>query len=586
MKAVMMMFDSLNKHMLPSYGCDWIHAPNFQRLSERTITFDKCYAASLPCMPSRREIHTGRFNFLHRSWGPLEPYDDSMIDLLRKSGVYTHLTTDHNHYFEAGGATYHTKYNSWEFARGQEGDPWKGNVEAPHIPESLSGPKQGDLWRQDWVNRPYLDSEEKMPLAVTVNRGIEFIEKNRDQDRWFLQIEAFDPHEPFFTQQKYKDLYPHDYQGKHYDWPDYSKVTQQPEEVQHMKYEYAALVSMCDAYLGKVLDAFDQYDLWKDTLLIVNTDHGFLLGEHRWWGKNIQPLYQEISNLPLFIWDPRYAVKSKRTEALVQTIDLPPTLLEFFGVDIPADMQGSSIRPIIESNRTIREAALFGIHGGHINCTDGRYVYMRGPKDISNGPLYEYTLMPTHMHTMFDPKEFTGMELAAPFSFTKGCSVMRLLAANFLNPYLYGDLLFDLEADPSQEIVIADPEVEATMIDHIARLMREHDAPAEQYERIGIPKDGIVKAEELEREKETKRKQNEVDLGLEERWIGKSKEAFFTLSCLTPNPMRSMLKAKLATMVQSKPSLEVCEDDIVQLAMSLFGNHAPRLVGFLKMLLV
>ncbi|WP_346010268.1 hypothetical protein [Paenibacillus sp. SYP-B3998] len=48
-----------------------------------------------------------------------------MIDLLRKSGVYTHLTTDHNHYFEDGGATYHTRYNSWEFARGQEGDPWK-----------------------------------------------------------------------------------------------------------------------------------------------------------------------------------------------------------------------------------------------------------------------------------------------------------------------------------------------------------------------------------------------------------------------------------------------------------------------------
>jgi hypothetical protein len=249
-------------------------------------------------------------------------------------------------------------------------------------------------------------------------------------------------------------------------------------------------------------------------------------------------------------------------------------------------MQGSSIRPIIESNRTIREAALFGIHGGHINCTDGRYVYMRGPKDINNGPLYEYTLMPTHMHKMFDSKEFAGMELAAPFSFTKGCSVMRLQASNFLNPYLYGDLLFDLEVDSSQETALVDLEVEATMIDHIARLMREHDAPAEQYERIGIPKDGRVTAVELVREKEMKRKQNEVDLGLHERWIGKSKEALFTLSCLTPNPMRSMLNTKLAMMVQSKPSPEVSEDDVVQLATSLFGNHAPRLVGFLKMLLV
>ncbi|MFH5182559.1 hypothetical protein ACHHV8_07915 [Paenibacillus sp. TAB 01] len=51
-----------------------------------------------------------------------------MAELLKENGVYTHLTTDHNHYFEDGGAAYHTRYNSWEFARGQEGDPWKGEV--------------------------------------------------------------------------------------------------------------------------------------------------------------------------------------------------------------------------------------------------------------------------------------------------------------------------------------------------------------------------------------------------------------------------------------------------------------------------
>ncbi|TYP79211.1 hypothetical protein [Paenibacillus methanolicus] len=50
-------------------------------------------------------------------------------------------------------------------------------------------------------------------------------------------------------------------------------------------YEYSALLSMCDAYLGQVLDLFDRYELWNDTLLIVNTDHGFMLGEHQWWKK-------------------------------------------------------------------------------------------------------------------------------------------------------------------------------------------------------------------------------------------------------------------------------------------------------------
>ena len=57
------------------------------------------------------------------------------------------------------------------------------------------------------------------------------------------------------------------------------------EDIGYVRRLYAALVSMCDSYLGKVLDAMDEYDLWKDTMLIVNTDHGFLLGEHDWWGR-------------------------------------------------------------------------------------------------------------------------------------------------------------------------------------------------------------------------------------------------------------------------------------------------------------
>ncbi len=69
--------------------------------------------------------------------------------------------------------------------------------------------------------------------------------------------------------------------------------------------EYAALLSMCDHYLGKVLDLMDELDLWKDTLLIVCTDHGFLLGEHDWWAKIVQPFFNEVAHAPLFIWDPR-----------------------------------------------------------------------------------------------------------------------------------------------------------------------------------------------------------------------------------------------------------------------------------------
>ena len=66
MKAIMVMFDSLNRLMLPPYGCDWVHAPNFQRLAERSATFENSYVCSMPCMPARRDLHTGRPNSPHR----------------------------------------------------------------------------------------------------------------------------------------------------------------------------------------------------------------------------------------------------------------------------------------------------------------------------------------------------------------------------------------------------------------------------------------------------------------------------------------------------------------------------------------
>ena len=97
-----------------------------------------------------------------------------------------------------------------------------------------------------------------------------------EEDNWFLQIEAFDPHEPFYTQKEYKRLYPDDYHGKNLDWPDYGKNEYGKEATKHVRYEYAALLSMCDRYLGRVLDMMDHYDMWKDTMLIVNTDYGFM----------------------------------------------------------------------------------------------------------------------------------------------------------------------------------------------------------------------------------------------------------------------------------------------------------------------
>ena len=502
MKAIMLMFDSLNRHMLPPYGNDgkdevWTHAPNFQRLSERTVRFTNSYVGSMPCMPARRELHTGRYNFLHRSWGPLEPFDDSMPQLLDQHGIYTHLSTDHYHYFEDGGMTYHHRYTTWDFERGQEGDYWKGHVADPEIPDtvvertrSVNTPGQAlnTAWRQDWINRQHMPTVESQPQHRTFANGIDFIQRNADEENWFLQIETFDPHEPFFTQPEFKELYPHDYDGPHFDWPVYRRVQETREQVEHVRHEYAALLSMCDRYLGKVLDLMDELNLWDDTLLIVCTDHGFLLGEHDWWAKVVQPFYNEVAHTPLFIWDPRGTREGETADGLAQMIDLPATLLDYFDVELPPDMQGLPLRDAVASNADTREAVLFGVHGGHVNVTDGRYVYMRAPAQPGNRPLNEYTLMPTHMRQPFGVDELQEMELAEPFAFTKNCQTLKIPGRGWghLDAHEFGTLLFDLESDPQQENPIEDDEVEQRMIGHLVRLMRENDAPPEQFERLGL----------------------------------------------------------------------------------------------------
>lgn len=448
-------------------------------------------------MPARRELHTGRVNFYHRSWGPMEPFDDSMPQLLKEAGIYTHLVSDHQHYWEDGGCTYHTRYSSWEISRGQEGDLWKADLGYRYDKRTvfknkevmLAYPPYRRMMEQDAINRSYMDAEEKTSQAVTFRYGLEFLERNHEEDNWFLQIETFDPHEPFYTLPEDKKLYPYSFagDGAEADWPPYARVAEDEETVQRVRFEYASLLSKCDRYLGMVLDKMDEYDLWKDTMLIVNTDHGFLLGEQGWWGKTAMPVYNEIAHTPLYIYDPRRKeCGGRRRKSLVQTIDLAPTLLEYFGVGIPGDMQGSPLGQVMDDDTPIRAYGVFGYHGSQVNVTDTHYLYMHGAVR-PEAPVYEYTLMPTHMRSMFRPEELEGMELAGPFSFTKGCQVMKIKKADKMGDTTsFGSLLFDLDKDPEQRHPISDKKAEERMKGYIRESLRENDAPRELFDRLGL----------------------------------------------------------------------------------------------------
>jgi arylsulfatase A-like enzyme len=501
MKAVFVLFDSLNRHMLGAYGGTRIPTPNFDRLAKRSVTFDKHYVGSLPCMPARRDMLTGRLTFLHRSWGPLEPFDNAFPELLHQSGIYSHLITDHFHYWEDGGATYHNRYDTYEFVRGQEGDPWKAMVQ-PHwerLREMYHArqftQERREYFSQNIINREFIKDEKDFPSVQCFAHGFEFLERNRDSDGWLLQIETFDPHEPFHAPARFKEPFDTGWTGPIRDWPRYGRVDELPEECEELRANYYAVVSMCDFLLGQLLDYFDAHDLWKDTALVVTTDHGFLLGEHDFWAKNRMNIYEEVAHIPLFLYDPRRAeMVGSRCAALTQSIDIASTFLDLFGAPRAGEMEGLSLLDAAQGNGA-REGALFGYFGGAVNVTDGRFTYHRYPTDLRSQEIYQYTLMPTHIFQPFSTEELSQASLAEPFPFTKGAKLLKVPVIErspFYNVYGPGALLenatrlYDLMADPGQETPLQDQVIEKRLEELMVGLMVANQAPPEAFTRLEI----------------------------------------------------------------------------------------------------
>jgi hypothetical protein len=190
------------------------------------------------------------------------------------------------------------------------------------------------------------------------------------------------------------------------------------------------------------------------------------------------------------MWDPRYGGAGQRRQSLAQNRDVAASLLEFFGRPLPEDMEGRPLAPVLKDDTAIHKYVLFGYFGGSTNITDGKYLYMRGPANPDNAPLYEYTLMPARMGSRIALKDLQDFEISHPFKFTKGCRTLKIDMSSHNSPYnnhyRYGNRLYDLEADPGQDNVIEDKAVEAELLKHMTELMKENCAPEEQFVRLGL----------------------------------------------------------------------------------------------------
>ena len=480
MKAVLVLMDSLNRHFLPSYGNDWVMAPHLERFCERSVRFDRHFIGSAPCMPARRDILTGRLNFLERGWGGIEPFDRCFTETLKEGGVFSHLTTDHYHYFQVGGENYHCTFNTWELYRGQENDKWISTVVPPEEPPHLG------RWNAHYArNRTAFLQEEDYPSPQTFQSAVEWVRRNGQSDDWFLMVEAFDPHEPFDCPQEFLDMYEDDWEGPEFIWPNYAPDDLDPDALRHIRRQYAACLTMTDRWFGKLIAELEAQGCIEDTLIIVTTDHGHMLGEHGYLAKNYMHGYDELALIPLMVHLPGDAHAGETRSQVTQNIDIAPTLLEYFGQGWDHPIHGQSWWPLLNDPQASgRDYALFGWFGSTVNVTDGRYTYLREANE-ANEPLYQYGCMAGNYDHWWPRTSFASIEAGRFLPYTD-MPVFRLPMHHARTPFVSDTLLYDRQTDPAQEHNLAGTPLEITYIELLERAMRESDAPAEQYQRLGL----------------------------------------------------------------------------------------------------
>ena len=545
--VVVVLLDSLNRHMLGSYGGTEFSTPNLDRFAARSTQFTNHVTGSLPCMPARHDILVGALDFLWRPWGSIELWEESITATLRRADVATMLVSDHPHLFETGGENYHTDFSGWDYLRGHEGDPWKtyrdpSAIGAPTLTTDgqplITNAADGGWFLRDQLgiadtsfgHRHYDDSrtwfraEEDFPGPRTMASAASWLRHaSNAHDRWMLFVDEFDPHEPFDTPEPWASMYdgdPINPDESRLIWPPYivggtTKGAITDAQARQIRNNYGAKLSMIDHHFGMILDELDAQDLWDSTAVIVCTDHGHYLGDRRAtgapgddsvndiWGKPAIPQFEPLGHTPLMIHWPSDATgrtPAATVDALTTNVDINATIADAFGVASNHRTHGRSLVPLLTGQAdSIRDWAIGGIYGNWVQVTDGRRKYARAPID-ANMPLSmwsnRWSTMPSH-RGLEDFMPFPKPDHRATLDYMPGSEVPVIrqpFAAGDTLPFWAGGgrnlgrhHLYDLTVDPDeQENRRGESTAEGEMADLLRTALAAVEAPDEQLARLGL----------------------------------------------------------------------------------------------------
>ncbi len=359
--VLMICVDDL-KPTLGCYGDSVAVTPNLDALAGRGVQFNAAYCNQAVCSPSRNALMTG-----------LRPQTLGIYDLpthFRKAApdavTLTQAFMAAGYRAEGMGKIYHTGHGnindaaSWTL-------PWfKPKAPSYVVPANLDaivpdgkGKKRGPATEAaDVPDDTYIDGK----VATVAIKRLKFAARNPDEPL-FLAVGFAKPHLPFVAPQKYWDLYdpstlpmpqlhklPKGAPGmaghgsgelrNYSDMPRKGPITD--SQTQHLIHGYYAATSYVDAQIGRLLDGLQDSGLQDNTIVVLWGDHGWHLGDHGLWCKHTN--YQQAARIPLIVAGP--GVGQGESDALIETVDIYPTLTDLAGINDPPGIDGESFSAV------------------------------------------------------------------------------------------------------------------------------------------------------------------------------------------------------------------------------------------------
>ena len=374
--------------LLGCYGHSEMHTPNIDRLAERGTLFNRAYCQFPVCNPSRASILTG-----------LRPETNGVQDNHLDFRETVPSAVSLPQHFKTHG--YHTR-SIGKITHGLAARDDKLSWSAP-------------IWWPRW--RPYegrpswqaLDvADDQLEDGEIANHTIKTLERIKGQ-RFFLAVGFYKPHMPFNAPRKYYELYdspitdnvprvapPANHEIKAYSDIPSGDAPLSEEKTLELIRAYAASTSYADAQVGRVLNQLESLGLTENTVIVLCGDHGFHLGEHGTWGK--RTIYEVALRSPLIISMPGQEHFGTTTDALVELVDIFPTLCDACELPVPSQLEGISMVPVIKDPMVSWKSAAFskvGKENGKFSIRTDQYRYTEWGKNAWLGKeLYDHQTDP------------------------------------------------------------------------------------------------------------------------------------------------------------------------------------------------